>query len=181
MAAIKPKAVKSGKARSGGGRITRDAPHARASPPVVPAPDPDRDYLVIYEETDPDGLPADDVLVLDIESASNQRGEMDVQQKVDIGLTNTTSRAGTAGMIITVLGSLLGAGTLITFASIYPGQWYGGGAGVVRGTIGLATLALVLLVVGTILTHYGRRIKARGELKDVRIVEKEMQSKMAFE
>ncbi len=176
MAAKKP-----AKARSGGGRITRDAAGGRPSAAPPPVADPDRDYLVIYEETDPDGLPADDTLVLDIESASNQRGEMDVQQKLDIGLTNTTSRAGTAGFIITTIGSLLGIGLLIYFATIYPDQWYGGGASVVRSTIGGATLALVLLVVGTILTHYGRRIKARGELKDVRIVEKESQQTVSFD
>lgn len=162
------------------GRISRDAAPRAATPPVA-VPAADRDYLVIYEETDPDGLPADDVLVLDIESTSKPRGEMDVQQKLDIGLTNTTSRAGTAGFIITVLGSVLGAGVLIFFASLYPDQWYSGGPGVVRTIIGLATLALILLVVGTILTHYGRRIKARGELKDVRIVEKEAQQTMSFE
>ncbi|MES2154298.1 MAG: hypothetical protein V4510_04105 [bacterium] len=179
MARAAPKKPK-GKARSGGGTITRDAPHPRQAATPPPVADPDRDYLVIYEETDPDGLPADDVLVLDIESSQQQRGEMDVQQKLDIGLTNTTSRAGTAGFIITVLGSVLGASLLVYFASIYPAEWYRGGSAV-RTTIALATISLILLVVGTILTHYGRRIKARGELKDVRIVEKESQQKMAFE
>jgi len=172
------------KARSGGGKITRDAPgtprQGSQQPPPAAIADNDRDYLVIYEEADPDGLPADDVLVLDIESQSNQRGEMDVQQKVDIGLTNTTSRAGTAGFIINVIGSLLGVGVLIAFAMLYPDQWYRGG-GAVRSIISLATLTIILLVAGTILVYYGRRIKVRGELKDVRIVEKEPQQKMAFE
>lgn len=170
------------------GRTGRAAASGRgaASPAAVPASDPERDYLVIFEEADTDGLPTDDTLVLDIESpAQKQRGEMDVQQKLDIGLTNTTSRLGTAGFVVTILGTALAAVLMVWFAMVYPGQWYDSkgavNTGLVRSVALLAVIAVLMLVVGTIMTHYGRRIKARGELRDVRIVEKESQSQMSFE
>lgn len=163
-------------------RVNRDA---AASPPPRPA-DPERDYLVIFEESDVDGLPSDDTLVLDIEAPpQRQRGEMDVQQKLDIGLTNTTSRLGTAGFAVTIAGTALAAIVMVWFGMAYPGQWYdaagGVNAGLVRNLALLAILAVLALVVGTIMTHYGRRIKARGELRDVRIVEKEAKSQLSFE
>ena len=43
----------------------------------------ERDYLVIYEEPDPYGLPSDDTLVLDIEESNAVRPEVDVRQKLD--------------------------------------------------------------------------------------------------
>ncbi|MEA3190878.1 MAG: hypothetical protein QOD77_1460 [Thermoplasmata archaeon] len=161
------------------------APARKASPPEPAAPPPqDHDYLVIYEEPDPDGLPADDVLVLDIETHQQTRGEVDVQQKVDLELANTTSRLGTVGFATTILGALAGIATLVTFAYVYPDRYYlatGVDNGAVRLIVVMATVSLLLLVVGTILTHYGRRIRARGKLSDVRIVEKSPQAKLSFD
>lgn len=160
---------------------------AAAPPAPTPAapPAPENDYLVIFEEPDPDGLPADDVLVLDIEAPQGTRGEVDVQQKVDLELANTTSRLGTVGFATTILGALAGVATLVTFAAVYPDRYYLATGGVdnsaVRLLVMLAAVSLLLLVVGTILTHYGRRIRARGKLSDVRIVEKSPQPKLSFE
>ena len=51
----------------------------------------------------------------------------------------------------------------------------------VRTLILLAVLAVAMMIAGTVLTHYGRRIQARSELSDVRIVEKAPQAKAQFE
>lgn len=151
---------------------------ARQAPPPAPPPAPQRDYLVIFEEPDPYGLPADDSLVLAFDQPTQTRPEVDVQQKVAIELSNITSRAGTVGFAITSLGALMGIGLMVAFNMVYP--WYGA-ASTHRLMILLSVLTLLLLVGGTILTHYGRRIKARGRLSDMRIVEKNPQASARFE
>jgi hypothetical protein len=152
-----------------------------ASPPPPP-PAPERDYLVIFEEPDPYGLPADDTLVLDIEQPNMARPEVDVQQKVAIELTNTTSRVGTLGIWTTGAGGLLGAVLMVLFALLYPHDLIGEGShGTMRAMILASVLSLVLMVAGTMLTHYGRRIQARGRLSDVRIIEKAPHSKAHLE
>lgn len=154
-------------------------PGAAASPQAPPSAN-ERDYLVIFEEPDPYGLPADDTLVLDIEQPDRSRPEVDVQQKVAIELTNTTSRMGTTGFAVTVLGGVLGIGLMGWFASVYPTGLVGHN-GVMRAMILLSVASLILMIAGTMLTHYGRRIQARGRLSDVRIVEKSSQSKASLE
>lgn len=141
----------------------------------------ERDYLVIYEEPDPYGLPSDDVLVLDIDARTPKRGEVDVQQKLDLELTNSTSRLGTAGFATTMLGCLLGVVLMVAFAVIYPQDWYTGSPGTVRAMILLSVATIALMIVGTVLTHYGRRIQASSRLSDVRIIEKQSQSRASFE
>ncbi len=147
----------------------------------------DRDYLVIYEETDPDGLPTDDGLVLDIESGKSPNlGELDVEQNVSLELSNTRNRVGTAGFSLACLGSALGVGLMGAFAWSYPGDWYSvsgrvAQSGLVQNLILLSILCLLLLVAGTVLTHYGRRIQARGNLSRVRIVEKTPHARARFE
>lgn len=156
-------------------RVPRLAPKAKA------APAEERDYLVIYEEPDPYGLPSDDVLVLDIDARTPRRGEVDVQQKLDLELTNTTSRLGTAGFAATMVGCLLGLVLMVAFAVIYPQDWYSGSATTVRTMILLSVLTIALMIGGTVLTHYGRRIQARSKLSDVRIIEKASQNRASFE
>ena len=163
-------------------------PHKQASIQRVirPAAKPkvaaeERDYLVIYEEPDPYGLPSDDVLVLDIDARTPRRGEVDVQQKLDLELTNTTSRLGTAGFGITMVGCLLGIVLMIMFAIIYPQDWYSGSATTVRTMILLSVVTIAMMIAGTVLTHYGRRIQARSKLSDVRIIEKASQNRASFE
>ena len=132
-----------------------------------------RDYLVIYEEPDEDGLPSDDSLVLDIEaSRAPTLGELDVEQDLDLELTNKTNWFGTLGFAVALLGGLLGAVLMAFFASYYPVDWYGAPPQRIRTMILLSVLALAFMITGTILTHYGRRIQARGNLSAVRIVEK---------
>jgi VIT1/CCC1 family predicted Fe2+/Mn2+ transporter len=153
---------------------------SRAPKAAPPAAD-ERDYLVIYEEPDPYGLPSDDVLVLDIDARTPKRGEVDVQQKLDLELTNSTSRLGTAGFATTMVGCLLGVILMIAFAVIYPQDWYSGSAGTVRAMILLSVATIALMIVGTVLTHYGRRIQASSRLSDVRIIEKASQNRASFE
>ena len=147
-----------------------------------PAAAEERDYLVIYEEPDPYGLPSDDVLVFDIDARTPKRGAVDVQQKLDLELTNTTSRLGTAGFAVAMLGCVLGVVLMVMFAIIYPEDWYkAGGATTVRSMILLSVLTIALMIAGTVLTHYGRRIQARSRLSDVRIIEKASQNHASFE
>lgn len=155
-------------------RVTR-------APAAAPVAADERDYLVIYEEPDPYGLPSDDVLVLDIDARTPRRGEVDVQQKLDLELTNTTSRLGTAGFATAMLGCLLGVVLMVAFAIIYPQDWYSGSAATVRTMILLSVATIALMIVGTVLTHYGRRIQASSRLSDVRIIEKQSQSRASFE
>ncbi|MFO1534343.1 MAG: hypothetical protein ABR586_01625, partial [Thermoplasmatota archaeon] len=93
--AAKPAAPKAPRKPASIQRVTR-------SPTLSPVAADERDYLVIYEEPDPYGLPSDDVLVLDIDARTPRRGEVDVQQKLDLELTNSTSRLGTAGFATTM-------------------------------------------------------------------------------
>jgi hypothetical protein len=154
---------------------------AHPAPAVEAAPDNERDYLVIFEEPDPYGLPSDDSLVLDIETQNpSPRGEVDVRQKLDLDLTNTTNWMGTLGFVTTMVGALLGVGLMIGFTAIYPDNWYSS-PNSVRIMILLSVLCLALMIAGVVLTHYGRRIQARGVLRDMRIVEKTSQPRAAFE
>ncbi|MFO1533194.1 MAG: hypothetical protein ABR562_05795 [Thermoplasmatota archaeon] len=158
-------------------------PRARRKPAAgMPAAPPaeERDYLVIYEEPDPYGLPADDTLVLDIQQPTQTRPEVDVQQKVTFELTNTTSRLGTFGFGVTCCGAVVAVLLMALFAAYYPDQW-NDSAGTRRTVLFLSVLTIMLLVGGTVLTHYGRRIQARGRLSDVRIVEKTAQNKARLE
>lgn len=147
----------------------------------------ERDFLVIYEETDPDGLPTNDSLVLDIEAGRPPAlGELDVEQNLDLQLTNTTNVAGKVGFVLSCLGALLGAGLMAVFSMSYPAEWYDETGNVanttlVRNMVVLSILCLLVLVVGTILTHYGRRIQASGSLSGVRIVEKTSQSRVRLD
>ncbi|MEA3144168.1 MAG: hypothetical protein QOG31_1492 [Thermoplasmata archaeon] len=154
-------------------------PRSAAKPRAAEADE--RDYLVIYEEPDPFGLPSDDVLVLDIDARTPKRGEVDVQQKLDLELTNSTSRLGTAGFGLSMLGCLLGVVLMVMFAVIYPDDWYSGSATTVRTMILLSVATIALMIAGTVLTHYGRRIQARSKLSDVRIIEKASQNRASFE
>lgn len=144
---------------------------------------PDRDFLVVYEEPDDDGLPFSDTLTLDIESdAAKPRGEMEVEQKVDLELTNSTNRTGTVGFAIACVGAVLGIILMVIFSLNYPANWYDGegevvGSALVPFTIVSAVLVILLMITGVMLTHYGRRIKARGNLSQVRIVEKSSQAR----
>ncbi|MEK6986130.1 MAG: hypothetical protein AABX89_07095 [Candidatus Thermoplasmatota archaeon] len=154
--------------------------------PAAPAASGQRDFLVVFEEPDPYGLPSEDALILDIESSSNRRGQVDVQQKLALQLTNTTSRLGTFGFILSSLGALMGLLLLLTFVLVYPQDWYTAEGAVqttaiVKSLILLAILDVLLLVGGTVLTHYGRRIQARGALSDVRLVERTAVPSARFE
>lgn len=155
----------------------------KAKAPAAPAPPPaeERDYLVVFEEPDPYGLPSDDVLVLDIDTQRPQRPEVDVQQKLDLELTNTTSRLGTFGFVVNLVGAAIGVILMIIFPLVYPQDLNSGNASVMRFVILTAVFSVALMIAGTVLTHYGRRIQARGQLSDVRIIEKSSQNRVKFD
>jgi hypothetical protein len=177
--AAKPKAKAAAKAPPAEPRERPKPQRVARAPRAAPKPaEEQRDFLVVYEEPDPYGLPSEDALILDIEANIAKRGQVDVQQKLDLELTNTTSRLGTFGFVTACVGALLAVLVLITYAIIYPGQWYDANgltlaSTLVKSVLTLGILAVVLMVGGTVLTHYGRRIQARGALSDVRLVERE--------
>lgn len=146
----------------------------------------ERDYLVIFEEPDPDGLPEDDSLVLDIEEGRSLRPEVDVRQIVDLELSNTTNRMGVIGFGVTVLGAIMGMALTLFVLFTYPGSWYDAAgniraSGAPRLVIPLGAISMLVMIAGTVMTHYGKRIEARGNLSDVRIIEKSSQNRIELE
>lgn len=169
------------------GRAPPRTPRAARAPrgPAVAPPEPERDYLVIFDEPDDSGLPSDDSLVLDVDTGpASPRGELDVQQKLDLDLRNDRTRWGTLGFVVCLIGAALGIGLLAAFAVNYPGDYYRENLSInpepIPTMLALAVVSLVLLIVGTIITHYGRRIQARANLTSVRIVEKASSSHATF-
>lgn len=147
---------------------------------------PERDYLVIYEEPDPDGMPADDALLLDIDAGQPvSLGEVDLEQKLDLELSNNTNRTGTIGFILACVGAAIAVFACILFAVAYPDPWYTSGgqvsdSGMIPGTVLVGIVGALTMLTGVILTHYGRRIQARGNLSRMRIVEKSFQPRVAL-
>lgn len=146
----------------------------------------ERDYLVVYEEPDPDGLPADDGLVLDIDAGQPvSLGEVNLEQKLDLELSNNTNWVGRLGFVLAIIGALVGFGACALFAYAYPDPWYTtdgevSASQLVPGTLVVGVLAALTMLAGVILTHYGRRIQARGNLSRMRIVEKAFQPRVAL-
>jgi hypothetical protein len=153
---------------------------------VAPVQAGTRDYLVIYEEPDPDGLPAEDGLLLDIDAGQPvSLGEVDLEQKLDLELSNNTNRTGTVGFGLACLGALIALVACIMFAVSYPDPWYTtsgrlSGTSMIPGTLVVGVLGALTMLAGVILTHYGRRIQARGNLSRMRIVEKSFQPRVAL-
>jgi hypothetical protein len=142
-----------------------------------------KDYLVVYEEPDQDGLPTEDGLLLDIDAGQPvSLGELDVEQKLDLELANQTNWVGRLGFVLSVIGALIGFGVLAYIGTTYPDEWYDEGildTSKMAQTAPAAVLALLCLLIGVIMTHYGRRIQARGNLSRIRIVEKAFQPRVA--
>jgi hypothetical protein len=147
---------------------------------------PQRDYLVIYEEPDPDGLSHDDSLLLDIDAGQPvSLGEVDLEQKLDLELSNNTNAMGTIGFVLACLGALIAVIACIMFAVSYPDPWYTpsgrlSDTGMIPGTLIVGVFGALTMLAGVILTHYGRRIQARGNLSRMRIVEKSFQPRVAL-
>jgi hypothetical protein len=147
---------------------------------------PQRDYLVIYEEPDPDGMSHDDSLLLDIDAGQPvSLGEVDLEQKLDLELSNNTNAMGTIGFVLACLGALVAVVACIMFAVSYPDPWYttSGRLSYTRlipGTLIVGVLGALTMLAGVILTHYGRRIQARGNLSRMRIVEKSFQPRVGL-
>jgi hypothetical protein len=147
---------------------------------------PERDYLVIYEEPDPDGLPADDALLLDIDAGQPvSLGEVDLEQKLDLELSNNTNRTGTVGFVAAIVGALIAVIACILFAVSYPDPWYTAngdlsGTRRIPATLLIGVIGALTMLTGVMLTHYGRRIQARGNLSRMRIVEKSFQPRVAL-
>ncbi len=146
----------------------------------------ERDYLVVYEEPDPDGMAMEDGVVLDIDAGSPvSLGEVNLEQKLDLELNNNTTWVGRLGFILAVVGAAFATATCIWFWVVYPEQWYVANGEVsgdwkVPATALFAVSSFLLMLAGVILTHYGRRIQARGNLSRMRIVEKAFQPRVAL-
>lgn len=146
----------------------------------------ERDYLVVYEEPDPDGMAMEDPLVLDIDAGSPVTlGEVNLEQKLDLELNNNTTWVGKLGFILAVIGAVFAIGTCLWFWAVYPEEWYVpdgsvSGSWKVPATALFAVLSFLMMLAGVILTHYGRRIQARGNLSRMRIVEKAFQPRVAL-
>ncbi len=146
----------------------------------------ERDYLVVYEEPDEDGMTSEDALLLDIDAGQPvSLGELDVEQKLDLELSNNTNWVGRLGFVLAVVGAIIGFAILGFFGFTYPDSWYTE-SGEIKATSLVPTTALVavvsvlLMLAGVVLTHYGRRIQARGQLSRIRIVEKAFQPRVAL-
>lgn len=178
-------------------KVAAKAPAKRPAPsrPANRSSDPgyvatllqeERDYLVVYEEPDPDGMPTEDGLLLDIDAGQAvSLGEVNLEQKLDLELNNNATWVGRLGFGLAVLGALFGVGTCIWFWTIYPQEWYldngaVSGSWKVPATALFAVGSFLLMLAGVVLTHYGRRIQARGNLSRMRIVEKAFQPRVAL-
>ena len=147
---------------------------------------PQRDYLVIYEEPDADGLPHDDGLLLDIDAGQPvSLGEVDLEQKLDLELSNNTNATGTIGFVLAIVGAVVAVAACVLFAVSYPDPWYTSSGnlsntGRIPATLLVGVAAALTMLTGVILTHYGRRIQARGNLSRMRIVEKSFQPRVGL-
>jgi hypothetical protein len=146
----------------------------------------ERDYLVVYEEPDTDGLPTEDNLLLDIDAGQPvSLGEVNLEQKLDLELSNNTNWVGRLGFVLAIVGAIIGFSVLIFFGTTYPERWYddqGNPAegSILPGTALVGVIAVLMQLAGVVLTHYGRRIQARGNLSRMRIVEKAFQPRVAL-
>lgn len=146
----------------------------------------ERDYLVVFEEPDPDGMPAEDGLVLDIDAGQPvSLGEVNLEQKLDLELSNNTNWVGRLGFVLAILGAIIAGGVLVFFGTTYPERWYDASGNpaegsILPGTALVAVIGLLMQLAGVVLTHYGRRIQARGNLSRMRIVEKAFQPRVAL-
>lgn len=147
---------------------------------------PERDYLVVYEEPDPDGVPTDDGLLLDIDAGQPvSLGEVDLEQKLDLELSNNTNWVGRLGFVVSILGAAIGFGACAIFAYAYPDPWYTtdgdlSATGYIPATVLVGVTGVLMMLAGVMLTHYGRRIQAKGNLSRMRIVEKAFQPRVAL-
>jgi hypothetical protein len=138
------------------------------------------DFLVIYEEEDgggPDADDSDDEIVLDIRTLRQAfRHHLDVETGVLVKLHNSSSAGGFLGLILTIIGAIVAIAAVAVFASTYPQDWFKGaelaGYGLRRGTATMATVGGLLMIAGTILTAFGRRVTAHAFIDDAHIVEK---------
>lgn len=146
----------------------------------------ERDYLVVYEEPDTDGMPTEDGLLLDIDAGQPvSLGEVNLEQKLDLELSNNTNWVGRLGFVLAIVGAIIGFSVLIFFGTTYPERWYddqGNPAegSILPGTALVGVIAVLMQLAGVVLTHYGRRIQARGNLSRMRIVEKAFQPRVAL-
>lgn len=133
------------------------------------------DYIVIYEDDSTEDIP--DEIVLDVRRLRKALlTQVDIETGVDLYIDNTSSRVGLVGLLVSIVGAVTGLVATYLFASTYPGDWFDGGAvagqGIRQWTAILAVASGLLLVAGTALTAYGRRVTAFGQLRGFHLVKR---------
>lgn len=139
---------------------------------------PEQDYIVVYEEDVEEGaLEEQDRLVLDVASQVGAlQGSVDVETDVGVESVDEPNYLGTIGLLVTLAGLVFALAAVFYFSSAYPDAWYGKGGvldiGAQRGVLILAVLGSILLLVGNVLTYYGRSTSVRAVLHSFALVER---------
>ncbi len=138
----------------------------------------EQDYLVIYEEeVDDDSVAEQDRVVLDVASRVGAlQGSVDVETDVGVESVDEPNHWGTIGLIVTLAGLIFALAAVFYFSAAYPDAWYGKGGildiGAQRGVLILAVLGSTLLIIGNLLTYYGRATNVRTVLHSFALVER---------
>lgn len=142
-------------------------------------------FLVLYEEDEPeDAAGPEDELVLDLRFFRRAlRQHVDIETSARIELDNTSSRLGLIGLLLSIVGAVISAAAILLYATTYPERWFDAadkvsGDGLRTTTALLAMLGGLLLIGGTALTAYGRRVLASGRLEGAHVVAKRPHSRL---
>lgn len=137
----------------------------------------DQEFLVFVEE-DEDGF-EEDRLVLDVGRRAPPRlPELVVRPEIEVDLVNRSSRIATVGLASGVFGALVGLAALVAFAVTFPQEWFTPqgalrrDAAVMWFTTLFAVVGGAALVVGAVLTYYGRRLAAEGRIRELHVMQR---------
>ena len=135
------------------------------------------EYLVFVEEDETEA--EEDRLVFQLgRTPVRALGDLEIHPDIEVELVNASSRMATAGLATGLFGSLVGLAALVTFAVSFPGDWFNAAgnlqyeAPVVWFTALFAVVAGGALVLGAVLTYYGRRLQARGRVRGIQVTQR---------